>query len=137
MRMERDLLETETECSQEQSEPIDNLMSYMQSMQKLHQRTRDERRSIRRLITSDARQETILDLFREEIRRAKPSQKQPIRNPGKTVLLAMLSDIHYGMTYDNRAGTYSAEIARERVMKYASEIVRIGIQTRARTCYVA
>lgn len=137
MRMERDLSDAVDEDHSEESETVSNLMNYMQSMQKLHQRTRDERRSIRRMMTSDARQETILDLFREEIKRAKPAQRQPIRNPGRNVLLAMLSDIHYGMTYDNRAGVYNSGIARERVMKYASEIVRIGIQTRARTCYVA
>ena len=52
-------------------------------------------------------------------------------------LYAMLSDIHYGLTFDGRVGKYDPAIAQERVMAYADKICSIGFEDNIHTCYVS
>ena len=49
----------------------------------------------------------------------------------------MLSDIHYGIAFDSYSGKYNSAIARERVMNYADEIIRIGHINKVSNCFVS
>lgn len=137
LRLQQSVDEQSSEEEWETDPSGGDFVNYIRELEKQRIRTRDERLSMRRMLSSDARQETILDLFKQEIRRATPARRQPIRNAGNSVLIAMLSDVHYGMNYDNRVGVYNSDIARKRVMNYASEIIRLGEKNRAKTCVVA
>lgn len=49
----------------------------------------------------------------------------------------MLGDLHYGLSFSHFYDSYNPDIARERVMRYAEEIIRIGEECHASTCYVS
>ena len=49
----------------------------------------------------------------------------------------MLSDIHYGISFNSSGGKYNPELAKERVMKYAEDIITIAINNNIYTCYVS
>lgn len=51
-------------------------------------------------------------------------------------IYAMLGDIHYGISFKHFNDSYSPEIAEERVMRYAEEIVKLGEKEEAAECYV-
>lgn len=115
------------------------LQEYFNEIEKRRIRTRDERASYSRMLRKDATNDAVLDLFREEIRRAVPPKVQlPVTTKSSdNSVYAMLSDIHYGLTFDNYAGSYDSEIAEQRVMQYARKIVEIGEANEASTCYVS
>ncbi len=51
-------------------------------------------------------------------------------------IVAMLSDIHYGIEFDNRLGKYNTAIAAKRVMDYADYLVKLGLESGADVVYV-
>lgn len=87
------------------------------------QQIKDERSAVNALIRSMARQDRLLDVFVENIKKVEPI-KTKVCNVQRTnkSMIAMLSDIHYGIQFSNRAGEYSPEIAEERLMRYETEI---------------
>lgn len=137
MRIEQDV--DQLQCPQEELESDDAsaLRKHLLEIEKLRVRTRDERQSVLRAIRKDARQDNTLDLIKDSIERIVPYPPQPAQDPTNTAVYAMLSDIHFGMTYNNYVGRYDSDIAAERVMKYAAEIVRIGKKHEANRCYVS
>ena len=52
-------------------------------------------------------------------------------------IYAMFGDLHYGLTFDHFYDSYSPEIAKERVMRYADEILEIGKESGIDVCYVS
>ena len=51
-------------------------------------------------------------------------------------MIAMLSDIHYGLAFDNNVGKYDSELAWKRVMKYAYELIDIAERNSIYVIYV-
>lgn len=100
---------------------------------------RDEKANIRKLIQKDARKDDFWDRLEEAIRKVPPITyvlPEIHEEDEPKSLLVMLSDIHYGLQFDNCAGTYDAGIAASRVMKYAEEIVKIQASTGIQHCVV-
>ena len=110
--------------------------------EKLKVQVRDERSALNRKIRNDARNDVLMNLFREEIKKypaaSVPKKHKPATNSEKEkAICAMLSDIHFGIAYNSSAGKYNSKIARERVMRYAEEIVDIGELHGIDRCYVS
>ena len=121
-----------------QSEPIDPMKQYFLEIEKQRIRARDERRSYDKEVRTQARVDEILDLFHREIVRynnIQPRIISDIRVDKPKAMYVLLSDIHYGLTFDSYVGKYDSDIARKRLQKYANEIKRLGVS--CSTCYIS
>ena len=117
-------------------EPIKDLV---RSLEKKRMQERDERMAYTRQVRTEARQDMILNLFRETIEKypkvevpEKPKEKKTAK-----AVYAMLSDIHYGLMFDSYVGIYNTSIARDRVLAYADEIILTGKLEKADICFVS
>lgn len=61
----------------------------------------------------------------------------PVVRDGSNDLLVALSDIHYGIEFYSHVGVYNPDIARERIAKYAHEIIAIKNRHGSRNCHIA
>ena len=85
-------------------------------------------------------EDSLHSIFRETIQRF-----EPIEIPEETTyvgkqekaIYAMLSDLHYGISFDSYMGRYNTEIAKQRVMQYADAIIQEGVKNDISTCYVS
>lgn len=115
------------------------LSAHLREMEKAHVKQRDERMAYTRQIRSQARQDMILDMFRETIQSYPPMKFHDTEDrPQKDkAIYAMLSDIHFGLTFSSYVGEYNSEIAQERVLYYADNIVIAGKKEKADILYVS
>lgn len=115
------------------------MRNVIRDMEKERMRQRDERIAYTRELRSQSRQDAILDLFRETIRsfpKIEP-HKAPKDAQRQKAVYAMLSDIHYGLAFSSYVGEYNSDIAKDRVMRYADEIVLAGKREKASVCFVS
>lgn len=98
---------------------------------------RDENTSLTRTLRTDARFETLIELLRSEIKTVERCESKYIEpeNNEKSIC-AMLSDIHYGLSFSNIAGKYNCDIAKERLTKYANAICEEGRKNECCDCYL-
>lgn len=131
-RPETNTVDVATEMSPE-------IYSRYLDMEKKRIQLRDERLAYKKNISCSARHDAILDLFKNEIRKAVPPNKPDtpvcLMNRSKA-MIAMLSDIHYGMTFDNASGSYDRCVAEQRVLAYAERIIDIADENNINVCYV-
>lgn len=111
------------------------------ALEKLRMRIRDERSSLRRMVRKEARTDNLMDLFETAIKKYEPLSDETIdridaKPDNDTAVYALLSDVHYGITFSSIGGEYNSAIARQRILKYAHEIVSIADTNGAQTCYV-
>ena len=98
---------------------------------------RDESARQRREARAETREADLIEKLLDATKKAEPVKLIPRTNYIKnTAVIAMLSDIHYGMTFSGIGGSYNTKIAAQRVMDYANSIVDIGIGGGAKECYV-
>ena len=111
----------------------------IRDMEKKRVQQRDERSAYARQIRSEARQDSVQEIFRETIRAFEPIEipKAPKETKQLKAVYAMLSDIHYGLEFRSYVGDYNSDIARERVLRYADEIILAGRREGAKTCFVS
>lgn len=84
----------------------------------------DERRATTKQIRDQAHVESLLSLFEREIKAYKappPVKVETYKDTGRGVV-AMLGDIHYGLTFNNTAGIFNKDIAEKRVLTYAEKL---------------
>lgn len=90
---------------------------------------RDERRAWNKQNYTDTRIDETLE-FLKEILPTVGSQRFAVHEAptilGDSDLLCCLADLHIGQTFDSYWGKYNTNIAKERLEKYLSEILRIG-----------
>lgn len=111
------------------------------ALEKLRMRIRDERTALRRTVRKEARTDNLMELFETAIKRYEPLSDETIdyidsKLDNDAVVYALLSDIHYGISFSSIGGEYNSDIARKRVLQYAHEIVNIADTNGAQTCYV-
>ena len=100
----------------------------------------DEKNSYRRLIRDEARRERFYDDMLNAIKKYEPVKVEYVErdNTGnRNVIYALLSDIHYGMEFNNVFGAYNAEIAANRLHRYANCIKALAEETKSDTCYLS
>ena len=99
--------------------------------QKMTVYLRDEKTEYRKYIRSEARQERFYNRLIEVIKVKEPPEiKHEYKiSDSKTSLYVLLSDIHYGLSFDNVFAKYNENVAEDRILNYANEIVHIGKKT--------
>ena len=100
---------------------------------------RDERSAYSRSVNWDARHQEYLDAFADAIKAYEPVEVPEPEEPDMymdATIVALLSDIHYGISFSSIYGTYSPEIASRRVLQYADQIIDTAIKNRIKYCVV-
>lgn len=122
-----------------QTLPADGVVEYLAAVKREKALIQDMRAEQNRVMRAAARTGNVLDVFREEIRRVQPVRREtaPSRAPAKRALYALLSDIHFGIAFHARSGTYNADVARQRVLQYAQRLITIGFEEDIDTVYVS
>ena len=99
-----------------------------------------ENKTMRKMLKNQATFESLISELTTKIETIEPLKHTLINvqsDNGKHVVYALLSDIHYGLSFTSFYGDYNPKIACERVLKYADEIIRIGKLNKASVCYVS
>lgn len=110
-----------------------------QALAKERIKIRDERAELMRQLRNAARQETQLDLLREQITEASrtkfPNAKQSYFNSESESreMVICLSDLHLGATFDG----YNSDIAYTRIVQYLYEIKDVAEKYNIKSCTVA
>lgn len=126
--------------AQETSEDIQKnlpMMSVLTHIEKQRVRTRDERTAYSKFIREQARREDMFAMLQDSIEKLQPVPPVEVRRSNSRSVYALLSDIHYGIAFTAYENSYDSEIAKQRVMTYAAEIIRIGREQNAANCYVS
>jgi len=99
---------------------------------------RDERNQYRKTVREDARRDSFYGELAAAIKAYdKPLPLPAVKDPASDkALYIMLSDLHYGLRFDNIFNKYNEEIAAQRLMNYAHEIIRIGRETKIRCLFL-
>lgn len=116
----------------------DLLTEYFRDVERQRIRAKDQRRTYDRQLRAQARADEIIDLFAEQISRYEYTKPYVTKRPTadkERAMYVMLSDIHYGMTFHSALGSYSSEIAKERLHRYAQKIKEYGVG--CSECYVS
>ena len=102
---------------------------------------RDERNAWNRQNRIAARQEDTLDKLAEAMLNVSRVQFPIIQNVkgiyGDKTVLVLLSDTHFGQTFDSYWGKYNTDIAKDRMGQLLSSIETIREQHKADNCVVA
>lgn len=87
----------------------------------------EQRNAQRRALRLEAFRDSILLDLKDVIQALPeaPTRALPA-SAGEQEMIALLSDIHYGLSFQSQFGEYSPEIAEQRVMAYAERICEIG-----------
>ena len=90
------------------------------------QQVRDEWSTYHRMLREDARLETLKETIKESARRLEPFRKSSYKGPKTTDVeaIAMISDLHIGVEFDDFCNKYNLEIAKRRVSKLVDDIRR-------------
>lgn len=104
----------------------DDVVEKTHELFKQHQRVRDERNALNRLLRDDARIEGLKDAIRGTVEQLKAlptvSYRQPIIKASAEAVL-MFSDLHLGVSTDNFYNTFNNKIAEARVMKLVDDTI--------------
>ena len=136
----RRLIQEEDFAISENTDFDRGIVKLLNDIEKQRMRISDERTSYNKMIRSQARSDTIIDIFQREINRYSSQPPELCKthassNGGSKAILAMVSDVHYGLAFDSFGGRYDSSIARDRIMYYANQIVEKGKE--CNDCYVA
>lgn len=119
---------------------LEQLREERQELYKVKTQVRDERNELNRKLRGTARLDSTLDALGRTIESSGKERYLPTVQAtpdGETDIVCCLSDIHYGIEFDSYTGKYNSDIAKERILKYASELVKIGKRHKSKDIYVA
>lgn len=129
--------EPETDAEVEQ---IDRIAVELERLNVEKVLLREERAALNREKKSAIHIANIQDIIAEKIQTVKPSKSfdpKDFKPSTDKVMYVMLSDLHYGIEFNNIYGTYNTEIAAERLEKYACYIEHYAKLNKIRVCYVS
>ena len=102
----------------------DSLVKRRAELYKEKQQVRDEWTTYNRMMREDARIETFKQAITDAAKNLKPFK--PVVYSGSsfvsTEAIALLSDLHIGVEFDDFCNTYNLEVAKKRVSKYINDI---------------
>lgn len=113
------------------SSPVDlnddeSLTKKRAELYKERQQVRDEWSTYNRMMREDARIETFKETIQDAAKTLKPFKKVVYR--GSTLsdveAIALFSDLHVGVEFDDFCNTYNLEVAKRRVSKYVDDVRR-------------
>lgn len=102
---------------------ISELDNKVAELQRQAQKTRDQAREYRKMMSSDGRWEHLRDVLFESAKNLEQSVGNVFTEPDNTILMSdgdneailVLSDWHYGMITDNAFNKYNTDICKSRV----------------------
>jgi len=99
---------------------------YLLSIQENRYLAREERKATARVVTEDAKINHLFNLFEETINRypaTPPKKAEPADSRARQSIVALLGDIHYGLSYANSVGVYNSSIAKKRMDRYLARLL--------------
>ena len=110
----------------------------LRELEKQRIRIQEAHSAYRKELRTQAQSEALIEQLIEAVKAYEPVEVPPMpKEPSKRVLYAMLSDIHFGLTFSSYYKHYSPEIAAKRVMHYADRLCEIAKECGATTICVA
>lgn len=108
----------------------DDIVLKMRELERSKIKYRDERREWQKQNYSDARIEETLDVLEEAFKDIRKVQFTPVIKASSNLnhdkeLIICLSDLHIGQYFDNLFGSYSSDIAKERLRQYLEKIHQV------------
>ena len=133
--------ESETRASDVAQEYVNRLEEERQRLYEEKVRMWDARREYNKAMRTNARVLDTLEMLEREIAELALKERpafdytrpvfEGVVGVGPTELLACVSDVHYGMEFNNFSGKYNSEIAEERMNEYADKIISVGYTYKA------
>ena len=110
----------------------------LRELEKQRIRVNEERAEYRKGLKSEAQQDAVLEELKACIAKVEPIQVPEVKDVNNPkALYAMLSDIHFGLTFNSYYNKYDPEIAINRVMTYAAILRQLGEENGIDTIYVS
>lgn len=98
----------------------------------------EERAAYRKDLRAQAQTDALFEDLKSAISQYEPVEVKPsCEPPSERALFAMLSDLHFGLTFSSCYSQYNEQIARQRVMNYAHRLCQIGSEHHVQTICVA
>lgn len=120
------------------------VLDQTKALEKARVQLSDERAALNRLIRTEARKDMLYDELRESFSNIRENREVRPRTEIKCeervcggTMLVVLSDWHIGMEFCNGIGSYSPEIAWDRICKYAESVLQKAQVLGAQSCIVA
>lgn len=102
---------------------------------------RDERNELNRLLREKARSDDFWEMLGKRLSENGehdfPEVPVTFKSAGNGTMLVCLSDIHYGLTFDNDYGKYNSEICCHYFANYAAKVKRIAEANECHKCVIA
>lgn len=116
---EEGLLESSVDLNNE-----DSLVQKRAELFKEKQQVRDEWSTYRRMMRDDARIDTLKETIQEVAKKLKPFKKVSYlgANAAEVEAIALFSDMHIGVEFDDFCNKYNLEVAQQRVSKYIDDV---------------
>lgn len=112
----------------------------MDKIRKEKQKLSDERTALRKLSREDARAEENFNILANLIRENGQNTFEPIQidleDYGNDII-ACISDLHIGLDADSMFGKYNSDIAKQRMIQYIVEIIKIQRMHNSQNIYLA
>ena len=104
----------------------DSLTKKRAELYKERQQVRDEWSTYNRMMREDARIETFKEAIQDAAKTLKPFKKATYHGLaiGDVEAIAMISDLHIGVEFDDFCNRYNLDVAKERVSKYVDDVRR-------------
>ena len=121
-------------------EVLSEISEQRRELEKEKIKFRDERNAWNKQNRIAARTEQKLDYLEEQLvsmgKVNFSNHTTPVTVRGNSDLLITISDIHYGLNYNNYFGTYNSDICKNYLAKYLEKIISIGLRHKARNIHV-
>lgn len=121
-------------------EVLSEISEQRRELEKEKIKFRDERNAWNKQNRIVARTEQKLDYLEEQLvsmgKVNFSNHTTPVTVRGNSDLLITISDIHYGLNYNNYFGTYNSDICKNYLAKYLEKIISIGSRHKARNIHV-
>lgn len=105
----------------------ETLLRNTKEIEKKRMLLNEQRNAQRRALRLEAFRDSILLDLKDVIQALPEAPPRALpASAGEQEMIALLSDIHYGLSFSSQFGKYSPEIAEQRVMTYAERICEIG-----------
>lgn len=118
----------------------DVLTSQSRELEKQRIRLAEQRTALKRIVRDEARKDAWRDEIKEALTQTEPfvpHELVGVTNPTHGTLVTLLSDWHIGIEFDNAAGKYNSNIARDRVYEYIARVHETCVIYQPKKCVVA
>lgn len=116
----------------------DDMKKNVREIEKKRIQIQKEKNSYRKDLRTEALFDAILSCIYENVGKyEKIEWDRPENGVTEKAVYALLSDIHYGLTFDSFNSKYDTDIAIKRVLDYANSVVEIGKANNVNICYVS